>query len=83
MTFPLYILLFPFAAFLLAWLIFSMVAFYHMFKLGFKNFTTFFTTFLYLAISIVILAISYNYIIQIDWLKKITVLAGIASQVSY
>jgi len=67
MSFPLYLLLFIYFLFLILWSFFSLVALYHMLKFGFKNFTTFFTTFIYLVISVLILMISYNYLSQIDW----------------
>ncbi|MEA3463915.1 MAG: hypothetical protein U9R14_02480 [Patescibacteria group bacterium] len=73
MTFQLSILLIPYLLFLLLWLIFSIVAIYHMMKFGFKNFTAFFTTFIFIGISILILAASYNFINQIDWQIQITV----------
>jgi len=48
-----------------------------MFKFGFKNFTTFFATFIFVAISILLLATSYNYLNQIDWGINITILEGL------
>lgn len=73
MTFPLYILLFIYLAFLLVWLILSLVAIYHMFKFGFKNFTTFFTTFIFVAVSILILAFSINSLAGIDWNLQVSI----------
>ncbi len=76
MTFPLYILLFIYFAFLFVWLIFSIIALYHMIRFGFKNFTTFFTTFIFIAVSILILAFTYEYLIQIDWNLEVSAFEG-------
>ncbi|MBA3047872.1 hypothetical protein KKC83_00275 [Patescibacteria group bacterium] len=73
MTFKLSILLIPYLLFLLLWLIFSLVAVYHMIKFGFKNFTTFFTTFIFVAVSLALLAVSYSFLMQIDWDTQITI----------
>jgi len=73
MTFQLSILLIPYLLFLLLWLIFSLVAVYHMMKFGFKNFTTFFTTFIFIGIAILMLTTTYNFIEQIDWKTEITI----------
>jgi len=77
MTFPLYIFLAIYGLFLVVWIIFSWVALFHMIKFGFKNFTTFFTTFIYIAISLLLLAGSYNFISQIDWQANISLLEGL------
>jgi len=73
MTFPLYIFLIIYFVFLLGWLVFSFIAVYHMLKFGFLNFTTFFTVFVYIAISFLMLAISYKYLSQIDWQMNVTI----------
>lgn len=67
MTFPLYLFLFVYLAFLAICLIFSLVAVYHMFRYGFKTFTTFIITFFYIAVLILIISVSYNAISQINW----------------
>ncbi|MFH0923924.1 MAG: hypothetical protein V1825_04280 [Candidatus Falkowbacteria bacterium] len=76
MTFKLSILLIPYLLFLLLWLIFSLVAVYHMIKFGFKNFTTFFTTFIFVAVSLALLAVSYSFLIQIDWDTSVSMFKG-------
>ncbi|MCG2700844.1 hypothetical protein L6267_01610 [Candidatus Parcubacteria bacterium] len=76
MTFKLSILLIPYLLFLLLWLIFSLVAVYHMIKFGFKNFTTFFTTFIFVAVSLALLAVSYSFLIQIDWNASVSIFKG-------
>ena len=73
MTFPLYIFLIIYFVFLLGWLVFSFIAVYHILKFGFLNFTTFFTVFVYIAISFLMLAISYKYLSQIDWQMNVTI----------
>ncbi|MCK4554263.1 hypothetical protein KAU19_04855 [Candidatus Parcubacteria bacterium] len=73
MTFSLSILLIPYLLFLLLWLIFSIVAVYHMMKFGFKNFTTFFTTFIFVGVSILMLMTTYDFISQIDWQTQVTI----------
>jgi hypothetical protein len=67
MSLTLSIFLYIYYAILSVWLVFSLVAVYHMFKFGFKNFITFTTTFTYMAISAVILLSSFGYISQVDW----------------
>ncbi len=71
MSVQLSIFLYLYLAFLLLWLAFSLVAFYHIIKFGFKNFTTYFIGFLYLIIAIIILGISFFYIAQVDWQRDI------------
>ncbi len=80
MTFSLSILLIPYLLFLLLWLIFSIVSVYHMMKFGFKNFTTFFTTFIFIGISILMLTTAYDFIEQIDWKTQITILENVFNQ---
>ena len=62
--------------FVLLWLVFSLVALYHMIKYGQINFTTFITTFAYIAGSIVILFLSYEYLSRIDWGAGLTIFQG-------
>ena len=73
MIFPLYIFLIIYLVLLLGWLIFSFIAVYHMLKFGFLNFTTFFTVFVYVAISFLMLAVSYKYLSQIDWRMNVAI----------
>ena len=61
------IFLYIYLAFLILWLTFSVTALYHMFKFGFKNFTTYISVVLYLAVSVIILGTSFFYIVQFDW----------------
>ncbi|MCK4554299.1 hypothetical protein KAU19_05055 [Candidatus Parcubacteria bacterium] len=73
MTFSLSLLLIPYLLFLFLWLIFSIVAVYHMMKFGFKNFTTFFTTFIFIGVAILMLMTTYDFISQIDWKEQVTI----------
>ena len=77
MVISLYYLLFIYFIFLAIWIIFSFIAFFHMFKFGFKNITTFLTTLIYICVSIILLTISYNYIAPIDWQINITILGNL------
>lgn len=74
MTFKLSILLIPYILFIIAWFIFCIVAVYHMMKFGFKNFTTFITTFIFISVAIIMLYASFNYINKIDWQTEVTIL---------
>jgi len=76
MTIPLIAFLFFYLLFVIVWLIFSLIAFYHMIKYGQINLITFFTTFIYIAGSIAILYLSYFYLSQIDWGVGLTIFQG-------
>jgi hypothetical protein len=76
MTIPLIGFLFLYCLFVFIWLIFSLIALYHMMKYGQINFTTFITTFAYIAGSIIILFLSYNFLSQIDWSVGLTIFQG-------
>lgn len=76
MAIPLIIFLILYCLFVFVWLIFSLVALYHMIKYGQINFTTFITTFAYLAGSAVILFLSYEYLSRIDWSVGLTIFQG-------
>jgi len=47
--------------------IYAFVNLYHLFVYGFLSYLSFLMTFLFLAISILILFITYKYGLQIDW----------------
>ncbi len=73
MTFSLYLLLFPYFAFLFVWTVFSLAAVFHMARFGFKGLTSVATTFVYIGISVFLLMVSYGYISQVDWRQEVTV----------
>ena len=77
MTFSLSVFLYLYIAFLVIWFVLFLVAIYHMLKFGFKNFTTFFTTFLFIATSFAMLLVSFNYISQIDWTINVEIFKGL------
>ncbi len=76
MTIPLISVLFLYLLFVVVWIIFSFIALFHIIKYGQVNFLTFFTTFIYIAGSIVILYLSYGYLSQIDWEIGLTIFQG-------
>jgi len=80
MTFSLSIFLYLYIAFLVVWFFLSLSAIYHMLKFGFKNLVTFLSTFIFIIISILILASSYYYISEIGWKTQISLFDGILSQ---
>ena len=67
MQIQLSILLYIYLAFLIIWLAFSITAIYHVFKFGFRNFVSYASVVLYIAVSVMILGASFFYIIQFDW----------------
>ena len=76
MSFPISIFLYIFYAFLFVWALFSLAELYHMLKFGFKTAATFFATFSYLAVSIIILAVTFSYLSGVDWQSEVSVLSG-------
>lgn len=76
MTIPLIGFLFLYLLFVFVWLIFSLVALYHIIRYGQINFTTFFASFAYIVGSAMILFLSYGYLSQIDWSVGLTIFQG-------
>lgn len=76
MTIPLIGFLFLYLLFVFIWLIFSIIALYHIIRYGQINFTTFLTTFIYPAVSVIILYLSYQYLSQIDWSVSFNLFSG-------
>lgn len=79
MSFPLFYLLVIYLLFLAIWLIFSLIAVYHMMRFGFINFVTFFAIFFYIAGAVIMLNISYNFLIPIDWLINVSIFNDLIS----
>lgn len=73
MTIPLIGFLFLYLLFVFVWLIFSLIALYHLIRYGQINFTTFFAALAYIAGSSLILFLSYGYLSQIDWSAGLTI----------
>ncbi|MDD4901415.1 MAG: hypothetical protein PHS62_04955 [Patescibacteria group bacterium] len=67
MTLTIIIFLYAYLLFVLVWLVFSLIALYHIIKYGQISFTSSIATFSYLAVSALILYVSYQYLSQIDW----------------
>jgi len=67
MTIPLTAFLILYLILVFVWLVFSLIALFHMIRYGQINFTTFLTTFIYLAGSALLLFFSYQYLSRIDW----------------
>jgi hypothetical protein len=82
MSFPISIFLYIYFAFLLFWVVFSLAEIYHMLKYGFKTATTFFITFGYLAVSLIIISASLIYISQVNWQSELSVFSGVLSETS-
>ena len=76
MTIPLIFFLYLYFLFFAIWLIFSLIAFYHIIKYGQVSYTTFFTIIIYLAGSVLILFYSYQYLSPIDWSVGLTIMRG-------
>jgi len=76
MTIPLIAFLYLYLFFVLIWLIFSAIAFYHIIKYGQINFVSLLAVALYLAASAVILFLSYQFLSRVDWNAGLTVFQG-------
>lgn len=63
---PLSFLLIPYGLFLLLFLIFAFFNIYHVFRFGFGELPLFFVTFVFMALSVLIIFISFQQISQID-----------------
>lgn len=77
MSFSLIIFLYIYYFVLAVWAIMFLTIIYHMFKFGLKTFMTFFLTFIFVAVAILLLNTSYLYISQIDWNSTVTIFPGI------
>lgn len=76
MTIPLIAFLFLYLLFVLVWLIFSLIALYHIIRYGQINFTSITVSLAYLLVSIIMLFLSYEYLSQIDWSAGLTIFQG-------
>lgn len=73
MTIPLIAFLYLYLLFVLIWLVFSLIAFYHIIRYGQISLASFIAAFAYLAVSAVILYLSYQYLSRIDWSVDLTI----------
>jgi hypothetical protein len=76
MTIPLIAFFYLYLLFVFIWLIFNFIAFYHIIKYGQIGFMSFLVSLGYLAVSAVILFLSYQFLSQIDWEVGLTVFQG-------
>lgn len=76
MTIPLIGFLYLYLLFLFAWLIFSVIALYHIIKYGQIGFVSLMSIAVYLAVSAALLSLSYQFLSQIDWSVGLTIFQG-------
>lgn len=77
MTITLIVFLYLYLLFVGIWLIFSLIAYYHLIRYGQINFISFLAGLAYLAVAVIILAQSYQYLNQIDWSREFLNIQGI------
>ena len=73
MAIPLYIFYFAYLIFLLIFLFFTYFNIYHLVRFGFITLSNLVVIIFYIIVSILIIAISWNYISQVDWTQSIQV----------
>jgi hypothetical protein len=76
MTIPVVAFLYLYLLFVLVWLIFSLIALYHMIKYGQIGLVSILAVLVYLAVCLAILDLSYQYLSPIDWDAELTILRG-------
>lgn len=79
MSFQIIIFLYIYLGFLAVWSFFFIVAVYHMYKFGFKSIATFATTFLFIAIALIMLTASFIFIFDINWKQEVEILKFLQS----
>ncbi|MBU0649299.1 hypothetical protein KJ969_04350 [Patescibacteria group bacterium] len=67
---PLYTLLILYIIFLLAYAFFSFFAIYHLVRFGFQSLATFLMIFFYIALSVLVLFVSWQAVSGIDWTQE-------------
>jgi hypothetical protein len=73
MNIPLVAFLYLYLLFVLVWLIFSLIALYHILRYGQISFTSFLAIFMYVAVSVILLFLAFEYLSQIDWSVNLTI----------
>jgi len=73
MTIPLIAFLFLYLLFVFIWLVFSLIALYHILRYGQINFTTWLAACAYIAVAAMILFFSYQSLSPIDWSAGLTI----------
>ena len=81
MAVQLALFLYIYYGFLVFWALLFLAVIYHMLKFGLKSFTTFLLTFLFIAVAILLLNVSYIYLSQIDWDKMIVIWGNFSSPI--
>ena len=76
MSIPIIAFLYLYLLFVLVWLVFSVIALYHIIRYGQIGFTSLAVTLIYILVSTAILFLSYQYLSQIDWEASLTVFQG-------
>lgn len=76
MTIPLIGFFYLYLLFVFIWLIFSLIAYYHIIRYGQIGFISVAATLTYFIVSVLILVFSYLFINQIDWSIGLTVSQG-------
>ncbi len=71
MTIALFLI--PYTLFLIADVLLSAFAIYHLFRFSVQNYTTFLATFLYIVASAIVLFFSFTAIAQIEWTTVLNV----------
>ena len=76
MSISLIVFLYLYLLFVFIWLIFSLIALYHIVIYGQIGFISLLAISIYLAASVVILYLSYQYLSRIDWSIAINIFQG-------
>lgn len=76
LTFPLLLILIPYALFFLLFIIFVWINIYHIVLFGSMSATSFFATFIFLGVSAYILFLTWDLLAVVDWGAKITIFKG-------
>ena len=78
MVITIVVFLYLYLLFVGIWLIFSLIAYYHLIRYGQINFFSFLAGLAYLAVAVIILSQSYQYLNQIDWTRELVTIQGVS-----
>ncbi|OGF24327.1 hypothetical protein A3H09_01530 [Candidatus Falkowbacteria bacterium RIFCSPLOWO2_12_FULL_45_13] len=76
MTIPLIVFFYLYLLFIVVWLIFSIIALYHIIRYGQINYISIMAVIIYLAGVAVIFSLSFVFLSQIDWTASLAILQG-------
>lgn len=65
--------LYAYLAFLVLWAFFAFFNLYHVIRFSFWGFTAFFVTFLFVAGSVIVLFLSFEYFRAVDWQQPLAI----------